>query len=60
MNLAGPFIPSGEGEWNMIMIVVDKLTKHVHFIPCKSMDKAPDTAHRFIVNVVSFTGCQAP
>lgn len=56
MDFAGPFMPSGEGEWNMIMIVVDKLTKRVHFIPCKNTDKAPDTAHRFFDNIVKLHG----
>jgi hypothetical protein len=52
MDFAGPFMPSGAGEWSMIVILVDKLTKRVHFIPCKNTDKAPDTAHRFFDNVV--------
>jgi hypothetical protein len=56
MDFAGPFMSSGEGEWNMIMIVVDKLTKRVHFIPCKNTDKAPDTAHRFFDNIVKLHG----
>jgi hypothetical protein len=56
MDFAGPFMPSGEGEWNMVLIVVDKMTKRVHFVPAKNTDKAPDTAARFFDSVVKLHG----
>lgn len=52
MDFAGPFHESGEGKWNMILVVVDKLTKRVHFVPAKNTDKAPDTAQRIFEAVV--------
>lgn len=56
MDFAGPFVASGEGDWNMVMIVVDKLTKRVHFVPAKNTDKAPDTATRFFDSVIRLHG----
>jgi hypothetical protein len=56
MNFAGPFPISGEGDWDMVMVVVDKLTKRVHFIPCKSNDQVSDTAERFFDVVVKLHG----
>lgn len=40
----------------MVMVVVDKLTKRVHFVPAKNTDKAPDTASRFFDSVVRLHG----
>lgn len=40
----------------MIMIVVDKMTKRVHFIPCKSTDQASDTAERFFDTIAKLHG----
>jgi putative transposase len=56
MDFAGPSPISGEGDWDMIMIVVDKLTKRVHFIPCKSTDQASDTAERLFDTIVKLHG----
>ena len=56
MDFAGPLALSGEGDWDMIMVVVDKLTKRVHFVPCKSTDQASDTAERFFDAVVKLHG----
>jgi hypothetical protein len=56
IDFAGPFVPSGEGSWDMVMVVVDKLTKRSHFIPSKQVDKAPDVAKRFFDGVVRLHG----
>lgn len=56
MDFAGPFMPSGEGKWNIVIIVVDKLTKRAHFVPAKNTDKAPDTAARFFDSVIRLHG----
>lgn len=56
MDFAGPFTPSGEGKWDMIIIVVDKLTKRCHFIPSKNTDTARQTARRFFDSVVRLHG----
>jgi transposase InsO family protein len=57
MDFAGPFPPSGEGHWDMVTVVIDKLTKRAHFIPCKSSDNAATTAVRFWDAVVRLHGC---
>jgi putative transposase len=44
MDFAGPFVRSGEGQWDMVMVVVDKFTKRTHYIPTKQTDTAEDTA----------------
>lgn len=56
MDFAGPFVPAGEGSWDMVMIVVCKLSKRAHFIPSKKSDAAPDTARRFFDTVVKLHG----
>jgi transposase InsO family protein len=56
MDFAGPFATSGEGKWDMIMIVVDKLSKRCHFVPSRSNDAAPDTAKRFFDSIVRLHG----
>lgn len=56
IDFAGPFAVSGEGDWDMIMVVVGKLSKRVHFVPCKSTDQASDTADRFFDAVVRLHG----
>jgi hypothetical protein len=56
MDFAGPFAPSGEGKWDQVFIVTDKLTKRSHFIPSKTTDTATDTATRFFTNIVRLHG----
>ena len=56
MDFAGPFTISSEGDWDMIMVVVDKLSKRAHFVPCKSTDQASDTAKRLFDAVVRLHG----
>lgn len=56
MDFAGPFQPSGEGQWDQILVVTDKLTKRSHFIPCKTTDSAVDTARRFWKEIVRLHG----
>jgi hypothetical protein len=59
MDFAGPFVPSGEGKWDMIMLVVDKLTKRCHLVPSKSTDTASITARRFFDDIVRLHGLPA-
>jgi hypothetical protein len=56
IDFSGPFVPSGDGSWDMVMVVVDKLTKRTHFIPSLQRDKAPDVARRFFDGVVRLHG----
>jgi hypothetical protein len=56
MDFAGPFIASGEANWDMVLVVLDKLSKRAHLIPTKSTDKAPDTAKRFFETIVKLHG----
>ena len=56
IDFAGPFVPSGEGAWDMCMVVVDKLTKRAHFIPSLQTDKATHVARRFFDGVVRLHG----
>jgi hypothetical protein len=35
MDFAGPFVVFGEGNWDMVMLVVDNLTKRYHLVPTK-------------------------
>ena len=56
MDFAGSFVPSGEGPWDMVMLVVDKLTKRTHFIPSCQKDTAVDTARRFFDGIVRLHG----
>jgi transposase InsO family protein len=59
MDFAGPLTVSGEGKWDMIMLVVDKLSKRCHLVPAKSTDGAPDTAKRFFDSIVRLHGLPA-
>jgi hypothetical protein len=56
MDFAGPFPVAGEGKWDMIMIVVDKLSKRCHLVPSRSTHAAPDTARRFFDEIVRLHG----
>lgn len=56
IDFAGPFIPSGDGSWDMVMVIVDKLTKRTHFIPCMQSDTPPDVTRRFFDGVVRLHG----
>ncbi|KAI5449329.1 hypothetical protein NCC49_004830 [Naganishia albida] len=56
MDFAGPFVKSGEGQWDMVIIVVDKFTRRTHFIPLRQNDTAEDTARRFFDGVVRLHG----
>jgi hypothetical protein len=56
MDFAGPFEKSGEGQWNMVIIVVDKFTKRTDFIPSTQDDSAAETARRFFDGIVRLQG----
>lgn len=56
MDFAGPFTPSGEGHWDMVLLVIDKLTERCHFIPSNNTDTAGITARRFFDSAVRLHG----
>jgi hypothetical protein len=56
MDFAGPFVCSGEGKWDMIMLVIDKLTKRCHLVPSKSTDTAANIAREFFDSTVRLHG----
>lgn len=56
MDLAGPFPPSGEGKWDMVIVIVGKVTKRAHFVPSRATESADITATRFFDNVVRLHG----
>ena len=43
-------------QHDSIMVVVDKLTKEVYFIPVKSMHKTDDIAHIFMKEIFKLHG----
>jgi hypothetical protein len=44
-------LPKTTNLHNLIMVVVDKLTKYAHFIPLKTTHKATDVVYIFIREV---------
>ena len=56
MDFAGPFVPSGEGKWDSVLIVVEKISRRTHFIPNLTTDKAPTVARRFFNEIVRLHG----
>jgi hypothetical protein len=52
MDFAGRLVTSGEGSWDMVLLVVDKMTKRVHLIASKQKETAVDTFQRFFEGVV--------
>lgn len=59
MDFPGPVRVSGERKWDMIMIVVDELSKRCHFGPCRSKEAAPHAAERFFDPIVRLCGIPA-
>ncbi|TYJ51186.1 hypothetical protein B9479_008259, partial [Cryptococcus floricola] len=56
LDFLGPLSPSGPTKFNMILVVVDKLTKCSHFIPCHQTDTAPIIAGLFFDNIIRHHG----
>lgn len=48
-------LPTSKGK-NTILVVVDRLTKAAHFIPCTGLPSAKDTADLVVQNVFRFHG----
>ena len=48
-------LPESNG-YNAIMVVVDRLSKMRHFIPCRDTDTAKDLAELYILNVGKLHG----
>ena len=56
VDLAGLLPVSGPQHHNMILVVIDKLTKRAHFIPWNSTDAVADTAQLVYDHVVTQHG----
>jgi hypothetical protein len=54
MDFAGPFVPT-EG-FDMVMIVVDKLSKRAHFEATRNVDDAPAILRLFMNRIVRYHG----
>lgn len=48
-----------EGQWDMIIVVVDKLTKRAHFTPSRNNDTATEVAQRFFDDILRLHGLPA-
>lgn len=55
MDFVGP-LPLTKADNDFIMVVVDKLSKMVHFIPCKTTVTAPQVAKLFFREIVRHHG----
>jgi hypothetical protein len=56
MDFAGPLPASGPQHHDIILIVIDKLTKQAHLKPCHSTDTAADTAQLIFNHIVTQHG----
>jgi hypothetical protein len=56
MDFAGPFVASGEGKWDSVLIVVEKISRRTHFIPSLITDNAPTIAKRFFNEIIRLHG----
>jgi hypothetical protein len=52
IDFAGPLPISGHAKYDMIMVVVDKLTKRTRFLPCHTSDGAKEIADLFFTEIV--------
>ena len=48
--------PSSAASFDSILVVVDRLTKLSHFIPCHKYDSAPELARLFVQNIFRLHG----
>ena len=55
LDFIGPLKRSRQGN-DSILVVVDKLTKQAHFIPCRTTQTAPELASLFMREVVRLHG----
>jgi hypothetical protein len=56
MDFMGPLPKSGEFAYDYVLVVVDKFSKRVHFIPCHKTVNAPGTAMLLIDHVIKDRG----
>lgn len=56
MDFCGPFETSPETGNDMVLVVVDRLTKMVMILPCKKTITAEETAYLFVNNVFRLHG----
>ena len=49
-------LPVTPRRFNVIMVIVDRFTKHAHFIPSKITDNAEDVTNIFIQEVIRHYG----
>ena len=50
------FPPVGTNQWDTITVFVDRLTKMVHYVPCREKMSASDFAQVFMANVFRLHG----
>lgn len=58
MDFPGPFVVAAR-KLDMVMLVIDKLTKLCHLVPPDSTDTAAHTAQRFLDSIVRLHGLPA-
>ncbi|MBW0532900.1 hypothetical protein O181_072615 [Austropuccinia psidii MF-1] len=56
MNWVKGLVPGGKENFNSCLIIVDRFSKSVRFLPCQKEDTAMDTALLFWDNIISTCG----
>ncbi|MBW0578305.1 hypothetical protein O181_118020 [Austropuccinia psidii MF-1] len=56
MDWVTGLVPGGKGNFNAFLIIVDRLSKSVRYLPCHKEDKAMDTVLLFWNNIISIRG----
>ncbi|MBW0480592.1 hypothetical protein O181_020307 [Austropuccinia psidii MF-1] len=49
-------VPGGKENFNSFLVIVDRYSKSVRFLPCHKEDTAMDTALLFLNNIISTCG----
>ena len=56
LDFSGPYSPRQKDGKDQIMVVVCRLTKMAHFIPCKTTQTAEELADLYVDNIVRLHG----
>ncbi|MBW0541024.1 hypothetical protein O181_080739 [Austropuccinia psidii MF-1] len=56
MHWVTGLVPGGKGIFNACLIIVDRFSKNMRFLPCHKEDTAMDTALIFWSNIISTCG----
>ncbi|MBW0468979.1 hypothetical protein O181_008694 [Austropuccinia psidii MF-1] len=56
MDLVTGLVPGGKEKFNSCLIIVDRFSKSMTFLPCQKEDTAMDTALLFWSNIISTCG----